>query len=92
LPYENSGIIATRFCLKHLQNIIAALGLGHFALYLRQHACHSPVALGVAAELPLGPDAVQSRAGRAGSIILALYSHSLLAAALTMPTRLFSRA
>ena len=49
---------------RDLPDLLERGGLGHFALYLCQHACHSPVALGVAAELALGADAVEGRAYR----------------------------
>jgi hypothetical protein len=39
-------------------------GLAHFGLHLGQHARHYPVALGMAAELALGAETVESRADR----------------------------
>ena len=39
-------------------------GVGHFGVYLGQHTRHSPVALGVAAELTLRAESVDSRAER----------------------------
>ena len=42
----------------------SVVAVGHLALDLGQHARHSPVALGVAAELALGADPVESRADR----------------------------